>query len=74
MEPRLIPLTALEQQYLEAPDPVSQSLAAWAVLLARGEIGDVGSPLEMLPGRLTTVRDYARSILASTFGGAANAD
>jgi NADH dehydrogenase len=65
LQPIHIPLPVLEAQFHAAPDPVSKSLTAVAVLLARGDLVEIQAPLDLLPGRLTTVRDYAIAVAGS---------
>lgn len=54
-----VPQGALEKQYAEATDPLSQTFAALMLAYAHGSPMDMRETLDLMPRPLTTVRDYA---------------
>ena len=58
-----VPEAALAARLAGAKDPVEESQAAIALVTARGLVVDPRPALELLPGRLTTVREYAIRVL-----------
>ncbi|MGA2326872.1 MAG: SDR family oxidoreductase [Bryobacteraceae bacterium] len=54
-----VPQAALEKQYAEARDPLSQTFAALTLEYAHGCPMDMRETLDLMPRPLTTVRDYA---------------
>jgi uncharacterized protein YbjT (DUF2867 family) len=63
-----VPEEGLVAQWEQAPDPLSKSLGAIMVDFARGDVIDMAPTLERYPITLTTVREYAAAVLASTSG------
>ena len=57
-----VPVEALDEQLAAATDPVQQSFTALMRCYADGDPIEMGSTARMLPGRMTTVGDYAMSI------------
>jgi len=58
-----VPLPAIEQQYLLAPDPISKTFAALALGVAQGDAIDMTETLRRLPIALRSVRDFAQQQL-----------
>ena len=54
-----VPLGALEKQYAEAQDPMSQTFAALMLGYAHGCPMDMRETLDLMPRPLTTIQDYA---------------
>jgi len=54
-----VPQVALERQYAEAKDPLSQTFAALMLEYAHGCPMDMRETLDLMPRPLTTIRDYA---------------
>jgi len=54
---------ALDEQRTNAKDPMSEAYAALKLGVASGQVIDARHQSELLKGRLTTVRDYARRLL-----------
>jgi uncharacterized protein YbjT (DUF2867 family) len=53
----------LETRVATASTPLQQTCAALMLATARGQVADPASALELLPGRLGTVREYAQRSL-----------
>jgi uncharacterized protein YbjT (DUF2867 family) len=60
-----VPEDALLAQLAGASTPMEETYAAIMLSTARGMVSDPASALELLPGRLRTVREYAQSCLLS---------
>ncbi len=56
-------LPALKAQLASAKDPMSEAYAALMCGVAQGQVIDPRRQIELLEGRLTTVRDHARLVL-----------
>ena len=56
-----MPVEALDAQLAAATDPVQQSFTALMRCYADGDPIEMGATARMLPGRMTTVGDYAMS-------------
>jgi uncharacterized protein YbjT (DUF2867 family) len=63
IEVEAVPEAALEAQLANASNPFEEAYAAIMLATARGLKVDPAPALEILPGRLCTVREYAKSIL-----------
>lgn len=61
-----VPTSALEEQQRGATDPMQQSFIGLMRSYAAGDPIDMRETLKMFPVRLTSVRDYARSVLAAS--------
>lgn len=59
-----VPEAALEAQHAAARNPLEEAFACSALSLARGQEVDCEVALRLLPGRMRSVRDHARQILA----------
>jgi NADH dehydrogenase len=59
-----VPEAALEAQWREATDPRQRTFAAFMLGVARGDAIDMRETLAAVPVPLTTVREYARRVLA----------
>lgn len=57
---------ALEEQQKAATDPAQQSFAGLMRWYARGDPIDMQETLKAFPVQLTSVRDYAQSVLATS--------
>ena len=57
-----IPEPALLAQRKDAPDPLSETFAALMLDYAAGCVMDMAETLQLFPLRLTSVREYARSV------------
>ena len=57
---------ALAAQLASASTPLEETYAAIMLSTARGLVADPGPALELLPGRLSTVREYAQQLLEQT--------
>jgi uncharacterized protein YbjT (DUF2867 family) len=58
-----IPEEKLQEQFDAASDPLEKSFAALMLQYVRGDVIDMHGLLNSIPVRLTSVRDYARSVL-----------
>jgi uncharacterized protein YbjT (DUF2867 family) len=58
-----VPESTLRAQLSAASNPIEETFAALMLTLCQGAVVDPRSALELLPGRLTTVRDYAGRLL-----------
>jgi len=58
-----VPTVALDAQLRPATNPVEEAFAALMYSAATGHVIDTRPQLELLDGRLTTVREYARASL-----------
>ncbi|MGB8294794.1 MAG: SDR family oxidoreductase [Polyangia bacterium] len=58
-----VPEAAIEAQLSAARNPIEEAGAAIMLATARGRVVDPRPALEMLPGRLLTVRDYVTRLL-----------
>lgn len=69
-----VPESALEAQLAQAQTPLEEAFAAIMLSTARGLVADPGPSLELLPGKLVSVREYATRVLSETQreGGSAN--
>ncbi|MDR8390809.1 SDR family oxidoreductase [Aliifodinibius sp. S!AR15-10] len=65
-EVQSIPEEALQSQMDEATDPMQQSFSALMLCLANGDPIDMRETLETFPVKLTSVRDYVRSVIDGT--------
>jgi uncharacterized protein YbjT (DUF2867 family) len=63
-EVQFVPEEALEAQRAAAEDSLGQSFTALMLLIAKGNIVETAPTLKTIPIKLTTVRDYARKVLA----------
>jgi uncharacterized protein YbjT (DUF2867 family) len=59
-----IPEKALQSQRDEATDPMQESFAALMLCVAHGDPIDMENVLQTFPIKLTTVREYARSVVS----------
>lgn len=57
---------ALAAQLASSSTPLEEAYAAIMLSTARGLVADPGPALELLPGRLSTVREYAKQLLEQT--------
>ncbi len=53
----------LERRFTQAPDPLAETYAAIMLAMARGLVVAAPPMVDMLPGRMTTVRDYIGQML-----------
>jgi hypothetical protein len=60
-----VPEAALAEQRETATDPMQQSFAGLMQKYAKGDIVDMQETLKAFPMRLTSVRDYAKGVLAA---------
>jgi uncharacterized protein YbjT (DUF2867 family) len=60
-----VPEAELESRLLSARDPMERSFAGLMLQCANGDVMDMQTTLELLPMRLTSVRDYVSARLAS---------
>jgi uncharacterized protein YbjT (DUF2867 family) len=60
-----VPAEALEEQQRGATDPMQQSFLGLMRCYAAGDPIDMRKTLEAFPVQLTSVRDYARSVLGA---------
>jgi NADH dehydrogenase len=60
-----VPEMALAEQQQTATDPAQQSFAGLMRWYAKGDPVDMGETLKTFPVQLTSVRDYAQSVLAA---------
>jgi uncharacterized protein YbjT (DUF2867 family) len=60
-----VPEEALAEQQKTATDPMQQSFAGLMRWYAKGDTVDMGETLKTFPVQLTSVRDYAQSVLAT---------
>ena len=65
-EVQYVPAEALEQQQRTSTDGMEQSFAGLMRCYARGDAIDMSATLEAFPLRLTSVREYAASVLQGT--------
>jgi uncharacterized protein YbjT (DUF2867 family) len=68
-----IPEEKLQEQFDAAHDPLEKSFAGLMLQYARGDAIDMSGLPESIPVRLTSVRDYARSVLKAQVSGTAAA-
>jgi NADH dehydrogenase len=61
-----VPASVLEAQMAAATDPFAETFAALTLSNARGMVVDPRPALELVAGRLQTVREYAQRILAGS--------
>jgi uncharacterized protein YbjT (DUF2867 family) len=61
-----VPERILEAQLVNARDPLEEALAGTALAVARGLTVSAAPALALLPGRMKSVRDYARALLAAS--------
>jgi uncharacterized protein YbjT (DUF2867 family) len=59
-----VPLAVLNEMFVGASNPIEQALAASMLATAQGQVIGAGLAQEVLPGRLVSVRDFARRALA----------
>jgi uncharacterized protein YbjT (DUF2867 family) len=64
-ERSFVSLSELEGRKAAATDPMQDSFAGLMIALARGDAIDMRPTLERVPVELTSVRDYARRVLAA---------
>jgi uncharacterized protein YbjT (DUF2867 family) len=64
-----VPEAAIEAMFRNARDPVEQAHAAGMLLTARGQVVSPRVYQELLPGRMSTVRDHISQLLAGTASG-----
>jgi uncharacterized protein YbjT (DUF2867 family) len=64
-EVEMIPEAKLQEQLDSATDSLEKSFAGIMLKYAQGEAIDMRGPLESIPVRLTSVREYARTVLES---------
>ncbi|MBI1924813.1 SDR family oxidoreductase [Candidatus Poribacteria bacterium] len=62
----LVPDEALQAQRTSATDPLLESFATLMLMYARGDTMDMQETLKTFPVKLTAVRDYAKSMLATS--------
>ena len=62
-ETELVPETKLREQLDSAADSVEKSFAGIMLKYARGEAINMAGLLKLIPVRLTSVREYAKSVL-----------
>ena len=60
-----VPEAELESRLLSARDPMERSFAGLMLQCANGDVMDMQTTLELLPMRLTSVRDYVSARVAS---------
>ena len=65
-----VPEQALEAQRDAATNPMDRTFAALMLATARGDAIDMRRTLADFPVRLTSVRDYARRLMAAGAAGA----
>ena len=65
-ERSFVPLPDLEAQKTAATDPMQDSFAGLMIAYAHGDAIDMRPTLERVPVELTSVRDYARRVLAAS--------
>jgi len=65
-EVQYVPEKALVEQQQTAADPAQQSFAGLMQWYARGDPIDMGETLRAFPVQLTSVRDYAQSVLTTS--------
>jgi uncharacterized protein YbjT (DUF2867 family) len=63
-EVQFVPETAIEAQRSAAEDSLGQSVTALMLILAGGHTVEMSQTLKVFPVQLTTVKDYARGVLA----------
>ncbi len=61
-----VPEEALAEQQTAATDPMEQSIAGLVQWYAKGDPIDMGETLKAFPVQLTSVRDYAQSMLTTS--------
>ncbi|HLV64659.1 MAG TPA: SDR family oxidoreductase [Polyangiaceae bacterium] len=61
-----VPESALEAQLSVATNPLEEAFAALMLSTARGYVVSSREAVELLPGRLCTVREYAKQVLQNT--------
>jgi uncharacterized protein YbjT (DUF2867 family) len=59
-----VPEAALQSQLANVGDPVQEAFLAIMLTTARGKVVDPRAATELVPGRLTSVREYARGLLS----------
>ena len=64
-EVQYVPEEALAEQQQTATDPAQQSFAGLMQWYAKGDTTDMHETLKTFPVQLTSVRDYAQSVLAA---------
>lgn len=64
-ELRHLPEAELETRFAAATDPLDRSFAGLMLDYARGDAIPMGETLQRVPVRLTSVRDYARTVLGA---------
>ena len=67
-ETQHVPVEALQAQQEAATDPMAQTFAGLMRCVARGDRIDMEAMLRAIPVPMTTVRDYARTIVGETAG------
>ncbi len=60
-----VPVDALRSQQASTDDPLQQSFSALAIAIANGDPTDMEDTLKAFPVELTSVRDYAKRVIAS---------
>ena len=73
-EVQFVPVEAIEAQKAAAEDPLGQSFAALMIVISKGNIVETAPTLKAFPMQLTTVRDYARGVLANSVSSATNSN
>jgi uncharacterized protein YbjT (DUF2867 family) len=63
VELEFVPESALEAQLAKASDAVEEAFAALMLSTARGIVVNARDSVQLLPGQLTTVRDFAKRVL-----------
>jgi uncharacterized protein YbjT (DUF2867 family) len=61
-----VPVEALQAQKAGTGDPLQQSFSALMLAYARGDRIDMANMLKAFPTKLSTVRDYAARVMATT--------
>jgi hypothetical protein len=61
-----VPQEALAKQQKTATDPMQQSFVGPMRRYAKGDPVDMAETLKIFPVQLTSVRDYAQSVLAAS--------
>jgi NADH dehydrogenase len=64
--PEHIPESDIEAQFANATNPFEEAFAALMLTVSRGVTLDPRHAVQLLPGRLVTVRDYANRLLGKT--------
>lgn len=65
VQPNHLPESVFEQQLDAGLEPLAEAQAAMGLVTARGLVADSTPAVELLPGRLISVRDFAAQVLAA---------